>query len=291
MRPLGSSTGAVPKIELTVRERELMALTGEQPKPVRRVAVSSGAQRSLAALDLRRLVQIGRPSSDAAHVLGLQDNWSREAAVKAALLAVRMRSLKADRGRCPGPVRGSVVGNGAAVGQGAARYGDWPGASARWAHLLIDAASRGRRRVGLAEVRLKPGVAVAVGGPVKVYHPEAAWRLGCEIIFSDHWAVANAVGAAAGVVARTVTIAITGDGAGSFRVHLPEGVMPMTTAREALALAEAEARRLAGAAALAMGATMVDACRSGAISLLPDAIDDNGLFDGQVTAEAIGRPL
>ena len=159
-------------------------------------------------------------------------------------------------------------------------------------HLLIDAASRGRRRVGLAEVRLKPGVpVVAVGGPVKVYHPEAARRLGCEIIFPDHWAVANAVGAASGVVARTVTIAITGDGAGSFRVHLPEGVMPMTTAREALALAEAEARRLAGAAALAMGATMVEVSVRRDLKLLPDAIDDNGLFDGQVTAEAIGRPL
>jgi hypothetical protein len=103
--------------------------------------------------------------------------------------------------------------------------------------------------------------------------------------------VANAVGAASGVVARTVTIAITGDGAGSFRVHLPEGVMPMTTAWEALALAEAEARRLAGAAALAMGATMVEVSVRRDLKLLPDAIDDNGLFDGQVTAEAIGRPL
>ena len=66
MRPLGSSTGAVPKIELTVRERELMALIGEQPKPVRRVAVSSGAQRSLAALARKGLVQIaGLTPSDA----------------------------------------------------------------------------------------------------------------------------------------------------------------------------------------------------------------------------------
>ena len=226
-------------------------------------------------------------------MLGLQDNWSREAAVKAALLAVRMRSLKAPteaaaQGLCEEVWSETVRLSGKAlldmaIGSGGERLEG---------HLLIDAASRGRRRVGLAEVRLKPGVpVVAVGGPVKVYHPEAARRLGCEIIFPDHWAVANAVGAASGVVARTVTIAITGDGAGSFRVHLPEGVMPMTTAREALALAEAEARRLAGAAALAMGATMVEVSVRRDLKLLPDAIDDNGLFDGQVTAEAIGRPL
>ena len=188
----------MPKIELTVRERELMALIGEQPKPVRRVAVSVGAQRSLAALARKGLVQIaGLTPSDAAHVLGLQDNWSREAAVKAALLAVRMRSLGADRGRCPGPVRGSVVGN-AAAGQGAARYGDRARRErSEGAHLLIDAASRGRRRVGLAEVRLKPACRWSRSAARVSHHPEAR-RLGCEIIFPDHWAVANAVGRRAG---------------------------------------------------------------------------------------------
>jgi hypothetical protein len=166
------------------------------------------------------------------------------------------------------------------------------GARLDGAYLLIDAASRGRRQVGLAEVSLRPGVpVVAVGGPVKVYHPEAAQRIGCAIVFPDHWAVANAVGAASGVVARSVTIAITGDGAGSFRVHLPEGVRALSTAREALALAETEARRLASEAALAMGATMVEVTVRRDLKLLPDAVDDNGLFDGQVMAEAIGRPL
>ena len=40
-----------------------------------------------------------------------------------------------------------------------------------------------------------------------------------------------------------------------------------------------------------MGATMVAVTVARDIQLLPDAVDDNGLFDGQVTAEAIGRPL
>jgi N-methylhydantoinase A/oxoprolinase/acetone carboxylase beta subunit len=295
MRPLGSSAAVAPRIALTARERELMALIGEPPKAVRRVAVSSGAQRSLAALARKGLVQIaGLTPSDAAHVLGLQDNWSREAAAKAALLAVRARSLKAPtvdaaRALCE-EVWSETVRLSAkalldvAIGSGGERLDG--------AHLVIDAASRGRRQIGLAALSLKPGVpVVAVGGPVKVYHPEAARRLGCEIIFPEHWAVANAVGAASGVVARSVTIAITGDGAGAFRVHLPQGVSVMKTAREALVLAETEARREASAAALAMGATMVEVSVTRDLKLLPDAVDDNGLFDGQVTAEAIGRPL
>ena len=293
MRPLGAA--APPRVELTVRERELMAMIGEQPKPMRRVAVSSGAQRSLAALARKGLVQIaGLTPSDAAHALGLQDNWSREAGFKAALLAVRTRSLKAPteeaaRGLCEEIWSETVRLSGKAlldlaIGSAGARLDG--------AYLLIDAASRGRRQVGLAEVSLRPGVpVVAVGGPVKVYHPEAAQRIGCAIVFPDHWAVANAVGAASGVVARSVTIAITGDGAGSFRVHLPEGVRALSTAREALALAETEARRLASEAALAMGATMVEVTVRRDLKLLPDAVDDNGLFDGQVMAEAIGRPL
>jgi N-methylhydantoinase A/oxoprolinase/acetone carboxylase beta subunit len=295
MRPLGSSATAAARIELTARERDLMALIGDQPKPMRRVAVSSGAQRSLAALARRGLVQIaGLTPSDAAHVLGLQDNWSREAAVQAALLAARARWLKAPSAEAAEGLSREIWSetvrlSAKALLELAIGAADRPLSGAA---LLIDAASRGQRRVGLADVRLMPAVpVVAVGGPVKVYHPEAARRLGCEIVFPQHWAVANAVGAASGVVARSVTIAITGDGAGSFRVHLPDGVMVMTTGREALMRAETAARRLASEAALAMGATMVEVSVRRTLKLLPDAVDDEGLFDGQVTAEAIGRPL
>jgi N-methylhydantoinase A/oxoprolinase/acetone carboxylase beta subunit len=295
MRPLGFSGAGASRIELTAREGELMTLIGEVPKPVRRVAVSSGAQRSLTGLARKGLVQIaGLTPSDAAHVLGLQDNWSREAAVKAAQLAARARSLGAASADAAEALSREIWSE--TVRLSAKALLDVAiGAGDRGldgAAMLIDAGSRGQNRVGLADVRLKPAIpVVAVGGPVKVYHPEAARRLGCEILFPEHWAVANAVGAASGVVARSVTIAVTGDGAGAFRVHLPDGVMQTSSAREALMRAETAARRLASEAALAMGATMVEVSVRRDLKFLPDAVDDNGLFDGQVTAEAIGRPL
>ncbi len=295
MRPLGSAAAAMPRIELTAREGELMGLIGAEPKAMRRVAVSSGAQRSLAALARKGLVQIAALTpSDAAHVLGLQDNWSRSAAVAAARLAARGRGLGPPTGDaaealCREIWSETVRLSARALLEVAIGAAGRPLAGAA---LLIDAASRGQRRVGLAAVGLKPALpVVAVGGPVKVYHPEAARRLDCEIVFPEHWAVANAVGAASGVVARSVTIAITGDGAGAFRVHLPDGVMVTSTAKEALTRAETAARRLASEAALAMGATMVEVSVKRDLKLLPDAVDDNGLFDGLVTAEAIGRPL
>ena len=228
MRPLGSAAAAMPRIELTAREGELMGLIGAEPKAMRRVAVSSGAQRSLAALARKGLVQIAALTpSDAAHVLGLQDNWSRSAAVAAARLAARGRGLGPPTGDaaealCREIWSETVRLSARALLEVAIGAAGRPLAGAA---LLIDAASRGQRRVGLAAVGLKPALpVVAVGGPVKVYHPEAARRLDCEIVFPEHWAVANAVGAASGVVARSVTIAITGDGPAPSASHLPDGV-------------------------------------------------------------------
>ncbi|MBL8905747.1 MAG: hydantoinase/oxoprolinase family protein, partial [Rhizobiales bacterium] len=76
LRPFGSAAREEPP-ELSPREREIMELVGDRPVPMRKIAVSSGAQRSLAGLRRKGLVQLcGFTPSDAAHALGLQDNWS-----------------------------------------------------------------------------------------------------------------------------------------------------------------------------------------------------------------------
>ena len=65
----------------------VLALVGERPKPLRKVALSSGAQRAALSLRKKGLVQLcGFTPSDAAHVLGLQANWSQPAARLAAQL-------------------------------------------------------------------------------------------------------------------------------------------------------------------------------------------------------------
>ena len=87
-------------------------------------------------------------------------------------------------------------------------------------HELVDAVCSGRGAVGLAKVSLSPAIpVVAVGGPVRVYYEEVGRRLGCEVVFPPFFDVANAVGAATGVIAQTVTIVVEGDGSGLFRVH------------------------------------------------------------------------
>jgi N-methylhydantoinase A/oxoprolinase/acetone carboxylase beta subunit len=289
VHPFGAS-GSPSTTDLSAREREILDLVTDRPKPIRKVAVSSGAQRALAALKRKGLIQIcGFTPSDAAHALGLQDNWSRPAAEKAAQLLVRFREMK-----MPSPERmrefceevwsdvvrltGRVILD-MALGQKTG--GD----------ALLDAVCSGRGALGLAVIDVCPRVpVVAVGGPVKIYYGEVGQRLGAEIVFPEFCDVANAVGAATGVVARHVTITIEGDGSGVFRMHGPDGTESHRSGAAALVAAEALARKIALAAVAQMGASHAEVKVSTAKSYLPDAVDDNGLLKAEVTAEAIGRP-
>jgi N-methylhydantoinase A/oxoprolinase/acetone carboxylase beta subunit len=231
----------------------------------------------------------GFTPSDAAHVLGLQDNWSAEAAGMTARLLVRHRDMAE-----PSPDRvkafcrdvwSEVVRLSSravletAIGQPLA--GD----------RLADAVCRGSGALGLAKIGISPCVpVVAVGAPVEVYYGEVGRRLGVEIEMPRHFAIANAVGAASGVVARSVAVEVIGDGSGLFTVLGPAGPRSIPGAAAALAHAEREATRHATAAAVSMGAEAPEVRVRVDKQMLPDAVDENGLFEAVVTAEAVGRP-
>lgn len=289
VHPFGA-TGAPATSELSAREREILDLVTDRPKPIRKVAVSSGAQRALAALKRKGLIQIcGFTPSDAAHVLDLQSNWSKPAAEKAAQLLVRFREMKMPspervRGFCEEVWSDVVRLTGRVILDTA--LGRKTGGDA-----LLDAACSGRGAIGLARIGFSPTVpVVAVGGPVKIYYGEVGKRLAAEIVFPDFCDVANAVGAATGVVSRSVTVTLEGDGSGLFRLHGPEGTLSLASGAAALAAGEALARRAALAAVAEMGAGRAEVKVGIAKSYLPDAVDDNGLLKADITAEAIGRP-
>jgi N-methylhydantoinase A/oxoprolinase/acetone carboxylase beta subunit len=284
LRPLGGKSA--PASGLGPREAEMLGRIGEAPAPLRKIAVTSGGLRTLNALARRNLVQAaGFTPSDAAHVLGLQDNWSVEAAGKAARLMLRHRDLAE-----PTPARidsfcrevwGEVARLSSrivleeALGQSLA--GD----------VLADAVCRGSGVVGLGQVTITPSLPiVAVGAPARVYYGEVGRRLGADIVIPEHFEVANAVGAATGVVAHAVVVEVTGDGSGRFRVLGASGPQGFDDAAEALEFAEEQAREQAAAAVLAMGAEAPEIRVSIERRMLPD----DSLLQAAVTAEAIGRP-
>jgi N-methylhydantoinase A/oxoprolinase/acetone carboxylase beta subunit len=289
LRPLGGARSA-PAGRLSPREAELLALIGEGPAPLRKVAVSSGGMRTLNALARKNLVQVsGFTPSDAAHVLGLQDNWSADAAGKAARLVVRYRDMaepnaEGIEGFCR-EVWAEVVRLSSRMVLEVALDQSLAG------DMLADAVCRGSGVVGLGHVTITPSLpVVAVGAPVRVFYAEVGRRLGAEIVVPEHFEVANAVGAATGVVAHSVAIEVSGDGSGRFRVLGAAGAQSFDSAAAALAFAESQARDRAAAAVLEMGAEAPEIRVAIEKRMLPDAISENDLLHARVTAEAVGRP-
>ena len=251
---------------------------------MRRIAVSSGAQRSLAALARKGLVQLaGLTPSDAAHVLGLQDNWSRPAAVAAARLATRGRGLGPPTGDaaealCREIWSETVRLSARALLEVAIGAAGRPLAGAA---LLIDAASRGQRRVWACRRRAQAGPAGGGGG-----RPGQGLSSGSGAPARLRDRLSGALGG--GQCSRRRQRrggaqrhhCVTGDGAGAFRVHLPDGVSGDERRRGCADPGRNGGAAVASEAALAMGATMVEVSVKRDFKLLPDAVDDNGLFDG-----------
>jgi N-methylhydantoinase A/oxoprolinase/acetone carboxylase beta subunit len=277
-------------VGLSSREAEILADVKTFPQALRKFATSSGAQRVIAALRKKGLIQISAfTPSDAAHVMGLQENWSRPSAVLAARLLTRFKDMKAPTDErlqefCHSVWHKTVALSARVVLDAA--FGE-----TIKAEVLLDAVCEGRGQLGFVKVGLSPEIPiVAVGGPVRVFYPEVARRLGCEVLFAPHCEVANAVGAAAGMVAHRVVINVEGDGNGAFRI-LGAGVTEII-GNGALALQKAQAWAQESALLAAVGQGAIDPRVTISIQKhhLPDAQNDDGLLTAIVTAEAIGRP-
>ena len=287
--PFGKS-GPSDHSGLTAREAEFLALVTARPKPLRKIAISSGAQRALMSLRKKGLVQLcGFTPSDAAHVLGMQANWSKPAALIAAQLAVRFRDMRLGT---PERVEAFCLEVWSETVRLSAKaiLNSALGISVD-NNTLIENVCAGVPMTGLAAIKISPTIPiVAVGGPARIYYSGVAKRLDCEVVFADWCEVANAIGAAAGLVALKVTVTVEGDGNGAFRVHGGQGTRIFNSGAEALSFAATAAHDQAETMALGVGAVSPKINIDAKKFFLPDAMDDNGLLKAEITAEAIGRP-
>lgn len=290
--PFGSSsTVSVSTYDMTEREAQVLAKIKAYPQALRKIADSLPAQKAVASLRKKGLIQLASfTPSDAAHVLQLQANWNSQAAMMAALLLVRFKEM-----RMPTPEMAETFSR--AVWSETVRVS---------AHLILDTAwgialgnnpvaqavCKGQTQVGLVEFKMSPTVpVVAVGGPVKVYYEEVAQRLQAQMVFAENCDVANAVGAATGVVAQQVQVVINGDGSGVFTLLSTVGTQQFLDPHEALDAAQQLAKEHAIANVLKMGAEQPEVKISVTKKLLPRAVSDTGLLEAVIVAEAVGRPL
>ena len=284
--PFGSQSGNLKT--LAPREAEVLAEISDRPVPFRKIATSAAAQRAVTNLRKAGLIQFcSFTPSDAAHVLGLQNNWSSHGAVLAAKLLARFIDMKL-------PDEARIQSLCSKI---------WNVAVANSCHVILDAAfgapqnnplvelvCSGDAKLGHVGISLSPDMPiVAVGGPVKIYYPEVASRLKCEVIFAPHCDVANAIGAAAGVVANKVQVVVEGDGNGVFRVTGQGAVLTFSSGLEALKAATKRAEENALAQATAQGAHSPQVKISVEKQYLPEASSDEGLLSAIITAEARGQ--
>jgi N-methylhydantoinase A/oxoprolinase/acetone carboxylase beta subunit len=275
---------------LTEREAEIFALVAERPVALRRVAVSSAAMRAVHALRKKGLIQFASLTpSDCAHVLGRQANWSADTALLATKLATRFRDMKVATDERAQGFAQEVWSKTVALSARAILETLVPAKIADGE--IVSAVCEGRPDLGLARVSIVPRYPiVAVGGPVKVYYEELARRLEAQVMFADHCEVANAVGAAAGLVSHRVSYAVEGDGKGLFRVQGQGTSEVFMSGAAAIAAAISKAEAAALAVAAEHGAFEAQVKSEITRHLLPDAKDDDGLLSAEIIAEASGKP-
>jgi len=301
--------------ELSESQRRIL-LRLEGGHPVSLYSLFQGVDSQyLMETELRRLTNLGYVAisgftpTDAAHVLGLHDSWSREAANLGAELTLRSftspraEELSAEK-LCKDVVRRVALQSGRAVVAAVLAEGfnlhleSFPAFSELFVDRAIERQRSGSDLFGVS-LNLKRTL-VAIGAPVATYYPDVADSLHTELVIPSHAEVANAVGAVVGSVMQSVRVLISPlDGGGGdrgkrasgelFRVHCEDGVHDFHELEEAASFAVEVAKARTEELARRAGASSV--------KVVADREDHHAMAAGEeffvqslVTATATGRP-
>lgn len=263
------------------------------------VAVTSRMESpALARLVTRGMVMIaGVTPSDASHVLGRVDAWDAQASVKALTLFARRRTgagerLAADAGTMSQMIVDQLTRQtvDCLLQAAFAEDGrDWAHSAEGLAKHEITMAGLDQHR-GIVQVDVRLGVPViGLGASAGAYYGAVGKRLNTQMILPDHGGVANAIGAVVGQVAMHATGTVTSPGAGSFAVHLADGVQRFNQSSEALDVLEAALKVEATDMVMAAG---VEEIRFTTVRDIKQVeIEGQPMFiEAQVKVTAHGRP-
>jgi N-methylhydantoinase A/oxoprolinase/acetone carboxylase beta subunit len=286
---------------LSPSQARVWAALADGPVPMTQLAGGYAATRAIERLVDRGLVVLsGFTPSDAAHVLGLQCEWSIEAARSGAGIWIRedeaaARPADVDAHALARRVVDAVIlqtGRAVVDAALAAEDGTDLTAGGPLGRRLMDRAVGPTAGAGpLLNVSVQLGrPLVAIGAPVDAYYPEVARRLGTRLAIPEHAGVCNAVGAVAGGILQTVMATITAPSDGLFRVHLPTGNADFTDIEEAAAHAMAEASALATATARAAGAGDIELRHRRSDKVHRDATGLQIFIESRIDVSAFGRP-
>ena len=291
--PEGLDASAFPR-NIEDADRQILEATGNGARAWSDIVHHKHDEERVRRLVTTGLLQLcGFTPSDAAHVLGRQAQWCADSARLGCLALGRISGVIPARKQNSEEeirtfaemvlelvVRKSVFLLLRHLAQHEFREDD----------PMIEAMTTGTRKMANLDVALSPAVPViAVGGPASLYYPETGRRLGTVTIVPQYAEIANAVGAAVGMVRTNHTIEITGDRPGRFLVHADEKPVVETTSSAALSLATRLVSERATAEAEQMGAVDLEVEIGVERVDLPDCSDDVSLLSATVSAVCTGR--
>ncbi|WP_020395651.1 hydantoinase/oxoprolinase N-terminal domain-containing protein [Thiolinea disciformis] len=294
MRPQAYQTLSIPE-DLNAAELALLNDLSDEPQAWSRVVGSVRDRLRLKRLYERGLVQIaGFTPSDAAHVLGLQTQWSKRVAELACLMVGRAHgkiSFNEQKQEAESQAFARDIIHALVTKSTQLLFSHLAGVAFAAEDELVSRVAQGKRQLGHLHLAFKPDLPlVAVGGPAPVFYPEIGQRLACETHIPRFSDVANAVGAAVGLIKTQVQVSITKAEPDGYHLHgLGE---PHYCATPVLALQQAQ--ELAQAAALAQlekhgGKLSEQQAKILECVQIPDFQQYDGLISAKILAECWGR--
>ena len=283
---------------LDPREAAVASRLMDGPQRVGVAVTSRMESPALARLVTRGMVMIaGVPPSDASHVLGRVDAWDAQASVKALTLFARRRTGAGERLAADAETMSQMIVDqltrqtvDCLLQAAFAEDGrDWAHSAEGLAKHEITMAGLDQHR-GIVQVDVRLGVPViGLGASAGAYYGAVGKRLNTQMILPDHGGVANAIGAVVGQVAMHATGTVTSPGAGSFAVHLADGVQRFNQSSEALDVLEAALKVEATGMVMAAG---VEEIRFTTVRDIKQVeIEGQPMFiEAQVKVTAHGRP-
>ncbi len=281
---------------LNAREAALMArITGVMP--VAKALTSRIDTAALERLVARGLVRLaGVTPSDAAHVLGLCEDWDADAAEKGLRLMTRRRNGRGDRFATDATTLAQMIVDRvtaqtvdclleAAFAEDAG-FDAPPATLAR--HPLTHAGLRGHQGIMAVSMRLNVPV-VGLGASAPTYYPAVGTALHTRMVLPEHAGVANAIGAVVGQISQRARGIVTSPGEGRFTAHLPSGLQHFTDRDTALDAMETALTAEATARANASGAE--DLRITAQRDIREAEIEGRAMFiEATLTITAAGRP-
>jgi N-methylhydantoinase A/oxoprolinase/acetone carboxylase beta subunit len=279
---------------LTAPEAKLYDAITAIPQPLDKLLTSTAQLATLNRLVGRGLVHIaGFTPSDAAHVLGKQSNWDRNAAELGAKLFARRKDgrgqpIAPDAETISSRVLTALTRRSAEVILETAFAEDGLDGSATVGHPLVQNAFN--KRPGIAGMSLavdRPVIGLGASAPL--HYSGLAHLLGQRCVVPEDTDVANALGAVVGQVRVSVEVRVSQPVEGIFRASLGDHPRDFNAEAPALAAAEEFARAAAAEKAMLAGAQDAQIVVDQAISTA--TVEDQRTFiEATVTATASGRP-